>query len=248
MGCVSGAFGDPQRKPLEGAQRDLYETVRAAMQDELQAEIERRGLAQSRIALLAALLKLRQICCDPRLLKRDDEAGEPVVHESAKLDLLMTLLPDMLRQGRRILLFSQFTSMLALIEEALKERGIDYLLLTGATQDRESLVDRFQREEVPLFLISLKAGGVGLNLTAADYVFLLDPWWNPAAEAQAIDRSHRIGQTNQVFACRLIAKDTVEEKVLELQSSKRALADAIINQDNSVVSNLNKKDLELLLS
>src|SRR3546814_365702 len=148
---------------LEGGQRDLYETVRAAMQEEVQAEIERRGLAQSRIALLSALLRLRQICCDPRLLKTEEALR---VGESAKLELLMGMLPEMLREGRRVLLFSQFTSMLTLIEAALRERGIDYLLLTGATADREALVDRFQREEVPLFLISLKAGGVGLNLTA----------------------------------------------------------------------------------
>ncbi|MGH8446077.1 MAG: DEAD/DEAH box helicase, partial [Solimonas sp.] len=209
---------------LEGAQRDLYETVRSAMQDELQVEFERRGFAQSRIALLAALLKLRQICCDPRLLK--NEATEPV-HESAKLDLLMTLLPDMLRQGRRILLFSQFTSMLALIEEALRECGIAYLLLTGATQDRESLVDRFQREEVPLFLISLKAGGVGLNLTAADTVIHYDPWWNPAVENQATDRAHRIGQDKPVFVYKLLSEGTVEEKIAELQARKRQLAEAL---------------------
>ncbi|WP_051278221.1 DEAD/DEAH box helicase [Solimonas flava] len=209
---------------LEGAQRDLYETVRTAMQDELRAEIERHGLAQSRIALLAALLKLRQICCDPRLLK--NPGAEPV-RESAKLDLLMTLLPDMLREGRRILLFSQFASMLALIEIELKERGIDYLLLTGATQDRESLVDRFQREEVPLFLISLKAGGVGLNLTAADTVIHYDPWWNPAVENQATDRAHRIGQDKPVFVYKLLSEGTVEEKIAELQARKRQLADAL---------------------
>ncbi|NKF22247.1 DEAD/DEAH box helicase [Solimonas marina] len=210
--------------PLEGGQRDLYETVRAAMQEEVQAEIERRGIAQSRIALLAALLRLRQICCDPRLLKTDEAQA---VRESAKLDLLMTLLPELLRGGRRVLLFSQFTSMLELIEEALRERGIDYLLLTGATQDRESLVDRFQDGEVPLFLISLKAGGVGLNLTAADTVIHYDPWWNPAVENQATDRAHRIGQDKPVFVYKLLSEGTVEEKIAELQSRKRALAEAL---------------------
>ena len=209
---------------LEGAQRDLYETVRAAMQEEVQAEIERRGLAQSRITLLAALLRLRQICCDPRLLKTEEAER---VHESAKLELLMTVLPEMLREGRRILLFSQFTSMLALIEEALRERGIDYLLLTGATRDRETLVDRFQREEVPLFLISLKAGGVGLNLTAADTVIHYDPWWNPAVENQATDRAHRIGQDKPVFVYKLLSVGTVEEKIAELQARKRSLAEAL---------------------
>lgn len=209
---------------LEGGQRDLYETVRAAMQAEVQAEIERRGLALSRITLLAALLRLRQICCDPRLLKTEEAQR---VKESAKLDLLMTLLPEMLREGRRILLFSQFTSMLALIEQALRERGIGYLLLTGATQDRESLVDRFQREEVPLFLISLKAGGVGLNLTAADTVIHYDPWWNPAVENQATDRAHRIGQDKPVFVYKLISEGTVEEKIAELQARKHALAESL---------------------
>ncbi|NGY05104.1 DEAD/DEAH box helicase [Solimonas terrae] len=209
---------------LEGGQRDLYETVRAAMQEEVQAEIERRGLSQSRIALLAALLRLRQICCDPRLLNTEEASR---VRESAKLELLMTLLPEMLREGRRILLFSQFTSMLALIEAALRERGIDYLLLTGATRDRESLVDRFQREEVPLFLISLKAGGVGLNLTAADTVIHYDPWWNPAVENQATDRAHRIGQDKPVFVYKLLSEGTVEEKIAELQARKRALAEAL---------------------
>jgi SNF2 family DNA or RNA helicase len=156
---------------------------------------------------------------------KTEEAGR--VRESAKLELLMTVLPEMLREGRRILLFSQFTSMLALIEDALRERGIDYLLLTGATRDRETLVDRFQREEVPLFLISLKAGGVGLNLTAADTVIHYDPWWNPAVENQATDRAHRIGQDKPVFVYKLLSEGTVEEKIAELQARKRSLAEAL---------------------
>jgi SNF2 family DNA or RNA helicase len=145
--------------------------------------------------------------------------------------------------------FSQFTSFLAIVKTKLAKEKIKFEYLDGKTRDGPQGVEILQPDDkCMVFLISLKAGGVGLNLTAADYVFLLDPWWNPAAEAQAIDRTHRIGQTRQVFACRLIAKDTVEEKVLELQRSKRALADAIINADNSLIGGLKREDLELLLS
>jgi SNF2 family DNA or RNA helicase len=149
----------------------------------------------------------------------------------------------------KALVFSQFTSLLAIVRRKLDANGVKYEYLDGRTRDRQAAVDRFQTDaSCKLFLVSLKAGGVGLNLTAAEYVFLLDPWWNPAVEAQAIDRAHRIGQTRQVFAYRLIAKDTVEEKVLKLQESKRELADAIINADNSVIGKLGREDLELLLS
>ena len=155
----------------------------------------------------------------------------------------------MLAEGHKALVFSQFTSFLALLRTRLDATKTTYEYLDGKTRDRQAKVERFQTDEsCKLFLISLKAGGVGLNLTAADYVFLLDPWWNPAVEAQAIDRTHRIGQTRRVFAYRLIARDTVEEKVLELQQTKRDLADAIITADNSVISKLGREDLELLLS
>src|SRR5208283_1286040 len=145
--------------------------------------------------------------------------------------------------------FSQFTSLLRIVRENLDSSGISYEYLDGATRNRQARVERFQNDkDCRLFLISLKAGGLGLNLTAAEYVFLLDPWWNPAVEAQAVDRAHRIGQTKPVFAYRLIAKDTVEEKVLELQKTKRDLAAAIIGQDNALIRNLRREDLELLLS
>jgi len=148
-----------------------------------------------------------------------------------------------------VLVFSQFTSLLSLLKTELDKEKVVYLYLDGQTSNRGAIVEQFQNDpNCKLFLISLKAGGLGLNLTAAEYVFLLDPWWNPAVEAQAIDRTHRIGQTRRVFAYRLIARDTVEEKVLELQQTKRDLADAIINADNSLIRNLAKEDLELLMS
>jgi SNF2 family DNA or RNA helicase len=154
-----------------------------------------------------------------------------------------------MEENHKVLVFSQFTSFLAIVRNRLDKEKVVYEYLDGRTRDRKTPVDRFQTDpNVKLFLISLKAGGLGLNLTAAEYVFLLDPWWNPAVEAQAIDRAHRIGQTRQVFAYRLIAKDTVEEKVLQLQQSKRDLADAIINADNSLIGKLGREDLELLLS
>ena len=172
-------------------------------------------------------------------------AAEP----SAKLDLLVERLTEVVAEGHKALVFSQFTSLLAIVRSRLDAAGVRYEYLDGSTRDRQSHLETFQNDpECGLFLISLKAGGLGLNLTAAEYVFLLDPWWNPAVEAQAIDRAHRIGQSRPVFAYRLIARDTVEEKVLELQKSKRDLADAIIGEDNRLVSNLKREDLELLLS
>jgi len=168
---------------------------------------------------------------------------------SAKLDALLPQIAEVMDEGHKVLVFSQFTSFLAIVRQRLDKDQIRYAYLDGRTKDRQSVVDRFQNDpDCKLFLISLKAGGLGLNLTAAEYVFLLDPWWNPAVEAQAIDRAHRIGQTRQVFAYRLIAKDTVEEKVLQLQQTKRDLADAIIGADNSLIGKLGREDLELLLS
>jgi SNF2 family DNA or RNA helicase len=194
--------------------------------------------------VLEALLRLRQAACHPGLLDRGRK-DEP----SAKLDVLLDHLDEIRQEGHKALVFSQFTSLLAIVRERLDEAGVRYEYLDGSTRDRQARVENFQNDPAcGLFLVSLKAGGVGLNLTAAEYVFLLDPWWNPAVEAQAIDRTHRIGQSRPVFAYRLIARDTVEEKVLELQKSKRELADAILGEDNSVMRDLKKEDLELLLS
>ena len=194
--------------------------------------------------MLEALLRLRQAGCHPGLIdpKRHGEG-------SAKLDVLLEQLREVIEEGHKALVFSQFTSLLKIVRNHLDAKGVAYEYLDGATGDRQARVEHFQDDaDCRLFLVSLKAGGLGLNLTAAEYVFLFDPWWNPAVEAQAVDRAHRIGQTRQVFAYRLIARDTVEEKVLELQKTKRDLAAAIISADNSLVRDLRREDLELLLS
>jgi hypothetical protein len=228
---------------LHTAQKDLYETVRATMNKRVRDAIAARGLGQSRIVFLDALLKLRQICCDPRLLP---EEFSNKVRESAKLDYLIELLDTLLEEGRRILIFSQFTSMLALIEDHLTSRGIRFLKLTGASKDRGKLVEDFQTGRVPLFLISLKAGGTGLNLTAADTVIHYDPWWNPAAEAQATDRAYRIGQDKPVFVHKLLCQETVEERIHKLQQDKSKLADALL-ADSDLTSGLDPSMLRALL-
>jgi superfamily II DNA or RNA helicase len=217
---------------LNDVQRDLYESVRIAMHAKVREEIEARGLARSNIAILEALLKLRQVCCDPRLLKGADANGTP----SAKFELLMEMLPAMVENGRKIIIFSQFVEMLDLIENALKAENLGYVRLTGQTRDRETPVARFQAGEVPVFLISLKAGGVGITLTRADTVIHYDPWWNPAVEAQATDRAHRIGQDKTVFVYKLIASGTVEEKMVELQARKKALIEGVLSGSGSGLS------------
>jgi SNF2 family DNA or RNA helicase len=229
---------------LEPQQRKLYDDLRDHYRQTLLGKIATDGMAKSKIQILEALLRLRQAACHPGLI---DKAR--VKDSSAKLDVLMPRLAEAQAEGHKVLVFSQFTSFLSLLRKRLDAEKTAYQYLDGKTRDRQARVECFQTDPAcKLFLISLKAGGVGLNLTAADYVFLLDPWWNPAIESQAIDRTHRIGQTRQVFACRLIAKDTVEEKVLTLQQSKKDLADAIINADNGVLRTLRREDLELLLS
>jgi superfamily II DNA or RNA helicase len=229
---------------MEPAQRKLYGELRQHYRNSLLQRIEVDGLAKSKIQVLEALLRLRQAACHPGLLD-----PKRLADPSAKLDVLLEQLREVLDEGHKALVFSQFTSLLAIVRDRLDKNGTVYEYLDGATRDRQHCVERFQNDPgCQLFLISLKAGGLGLNLTAAEYVFLLDPWWNPAVEAQAVDRAHRIGQTKHVFAYRLIARDTVEEKVLELQKSKRDLAAAIIGEDNSLIRDLRREDLELLLS
>lgn len=243
------------RVELAGTQADLYETVRATMDKKLREAIARQGLARSQIMVLDALLKLRQVCCDPRLLKTAAEPGAATLlparaptakaPPSAKLELLLELLPTLIEDGRRVLLFSQFTEMLALIEPELARLKLPYLKLTGESGNRAELVEQFQNGEVPLFLISLKAGGVGLNLTAADTVILYDPWWNPAVEQQAIDRAYRIGQDKPVFVYKLIASGTVEDKMIELQARKAGLADLLLSGVASDAA-LNAEDFDEL--
>jgi superfamily II DNA or RNA helicase len=229
---------------MEPAQKKLYNELRQHYRGALLKRIETDGLAKSKIQVLEALLRLRQAACHPGLLD-PKRTGEP----SAKLEVLLEKVREVLDEGHKALVFSQFTSLLAIVRSRLDEAGTVYEYLDGATRDRQQRVERFQNDpDCRLFLVSLKAGGLGLNLTAAEYVFLLDPWWNPAVEAQAVDRAHRIGQTKRVFAYRLITRGTVEEKVLELQKSKRDLAAAIIGEDNSLIRDLRREDLELLLS
>jgi superfamily II DNA or RNA helicase len=229
---------------LRKRQRSLYDELRDHYRASLAGRIGEVGLARSKMHVLEALLRLRQAACHPALV--DGERGD---EESAKLEALSEQLEEVLDEGHKALVFSQFTSFLALVRRRLDRRGVAYEYLDGKTRDRAARVERFQTDpDCRLFLISLKAGGTGLNLTAADYVFLLDPWWNPAVEAQAVDRAHRIGQERPVIAYRLIARDTVEEKILELQKSKRELAEAVLAESGAALRKLTVEDLELLLS
>lgn len=228
-------------------QMALHESQRLLMQQRVRDEIARVGLMRAQIVLLSALTRLRQVCCDPRLLPRTGGEGGGVPAPSAKLERLTELLDGMVAEGRRIILFSQFTSMLDLIKPELDRRGHGWVEITGRTKDRHGPVAQFQGGTVPVILISLKAGGTGLNLTAADTVILYDPWWNPAVEAQAIDRAHRIGQDKPVFVYRLIATGTIEEKILALQSRKAALADALWSDDPAAPASLTEDDIAFLL-
>ena len=229
---------------LGAEQRKAYDELRDHFRKELSGRIGRLGIGRSRIAVLEALLRLRQTACHPGLVDpgRIDDAA-------AKLDILLEQLAEVLDEGHKALVFSQFTSFLAILRRQLDARGTVYEYLDGRTTDRQARVARFQEDpDCRLFLVSLKAGGQGLNLTAADYIYILDPWWNPAVEAQAVDRAHRIGQTRRVFAYRLIARDTVEEKIVALQDRKRELAESIVRADDSMIAGLTAEDVELLLS
>jgi SNF2 family DNA or RNA helicase len=229
---------------MDKKQRQLYDELRDYYRIQLTERVKKSGIKKSKIHVLEALLRLRQAACHPGLLDKK-KAGEP----SAKLETLLEQVTEIIAEGHKALIFSQFTSLLSIVRQRLVTQRVPYEYLDGRTRNRQEKVHRFQNDgSCPLFLISLKAGGQGLNLTAADYVFILDPWWNPAVEAQAVDRAHRIGQTRRVFAYRLICRDTVEEKIIELQRSKRELADAIVSADNSLIRSLTAEDLQLLLS
>ncbi len=240
---------------LEEDQRSLYLDVLDECRQTVFNEIASRGIKRSQLSVLAALLRLRQVCCDPRLLKsRDDE--EPLADKgempgSAKLSSLTAMIAEIIEEGHKILVFSSFVKMLTLIRAELEKAGYVYEYLDGQTpaQDRLEKVNRFNADpDIPIFLISLKAGGTGLNLTGADYVIHYDPWWNPAVENQATDRAHRIGQTRHVFNYKLITRGTVEEKIVALQRKKKELADLIIGGDDAVAKELTKEDLEFLFS
>jgi len=231
--------------PLSDDQRRLYETLRVAMDTRVKKAIAKKGLSGSRITILDALLKLRQACCDPSLVKLEAARG---VTDSAKRARLFALLEELVAEGRKVLIFSQFVGMLKLIEEDIKARGWGYAMLTGKTKKRDDLITKFQQGDDQLFLISLKAGGVGLNLTAADTVVLYDPWWNPAVERQAMDRVHRIGQTKPVFVYRMIAEGTVEAAIQKMQAVKQDLADALFDGDKSGPLDFGEDDITALFA
>ena len=230
---------------LQDRQRDLYESIRVAVHTTVQKAVRKKGLSASTIDILGALMKLRQVCCDPRLVAIE---AARAVESSAKFAALFDLLEPLLAQERRVLVFSQFTSMLALIGDELRRRRIQHVVLTGATTDRQAAVDAFQSGMAPVFLISLKAGGTGLNLTAADTVIHYDPWWNPAAQAQATDRAYRIGQRRPVFVYNLIVAGSVEERILELQRRKKALADQLLAPEEGQPSLLTANDVAELFA
>ena len=231
---------------LTGEQRALYQQVAREVKAQVLGEVERVGLAKSQIQILAGITKLRQAACDPRLLGLPREFSD---EDSGKLVALRELISNAVEGGHKVLIFSQFVMMLKIIERAMKDDGIPYEYLDGSTKDRQERVERFQQDpSVPVFLISLKAGGTGLNLTAADTVIHFDPWWNPAVEQQATDRAHRIGQTKVVTAYRLVAAGTIEEKILLLKDKKRELVASVLSEDAGGAKKLTKSDLEDLFS
>ncbi|MDR2696030.1 MAG: DEAD/DEAH box helicase, partial [Deltaproteobacteria bacterium] len=230
---------------LEDDQAELYAALAKKLRAQVLADVDERGMAKSQMSILDALLKLRQICCHPRLLKIE-MPGFSSNLPSGKFEAFTSMAVDIVGGGHKVLVFSQFVQMLHIIRQWLAASAIPFCYLDGASKDRLAQVDNFNNSpNIPIFLISLKAGGTGLNLTSADYVIHYDPWWNPAVESQATDRTHRIGQTRQVFSYKLICQNTVEEKILRLQESKRGMAEAVIPGKDSWKS-LTREDLEML--
>jgi len=231
---------------MEDKQRHIYESYRGVYRDRILNVIEGEGIERSQLTILQGLMKLRQICDSPAILNEE----EKYPNHSIKLEELTREITENIGE-HKALIFSQFLGMLALIKEKLVENNIAFDYFDGSTspQEREKAIQNFQTNDMSrVFLISLKAGGVGLNLTAADYVYIVDPWWNPAVEQQAIDRTHRIGQTKNIFAYRMICKDTIEDKILQLQERKRSLAKELISDDESFVKGLTREDVEYLFS
>ncbi|MES2926551.1 MAG: DEAD/DEAH box helicase [Pseudomonadota bacterium] len=240
-----------QRVQLQGKQRELYEAVRTTADKQVRRALERQSFDGAQITILDALLKLRQVCCDPRLVKGTTKTAHTM--ERAKLELLADMLPALVDEGRRVLVFSQFTEMLGLAAEMLDTLALHYLTLTGQTPPRQrgAVVRQFQAQDdtsAPILLVSLKAGGLGLNLTAADTVIHLDPWWNPAVEEQATARAHRIGQDQPVFVYKLVVEGSIEERMLELQARKAALAQGVLGHDAEGAVKFSEADLHALLA
>jgi non-specific serine/threonine protein kinase len=228
---------------MSDAQQKIYDQVRETYRKSIIEDIESKGLNKSTMRVLEGLTKLRQVACHPHLV--DNSFSE----EAGKFEALKLMIDDIISEDHKVLVFSQFVRMLTIIREHFEEQAIDYSYLDGSTKDREGAVDKFQNDDhIKIFLISLKAGGIGLNLTAADYVIHYDPWWNPAVEMQAIDRAHRIGQTKKVFAYKLIAKDSVEEKILQLQVQKKELVKKLITTESGLFKSLSKNDIVDLFS
>ena len=227
-------------------QRDFYMEVLDSTKEELFKSIEQKGIEKSRMSIFSALLRLRQICCHPRLY---DKENVKKINHSGKFEHLKGMLEEIISEGHRVLLFSQFVDMLDITKDWLEKEAIPYEYLTGKTKDRQGAVERFNSSpHIPIFLISLKAGGTGLNLTGADYVIHYDPWWNPAVEDQATDRAYRIGQTKKVFVYRLITKNTVEEKIQKLKQVKRNLVDSVISVDRNITKSLTLADIKEIFS
>ena len=231
---------------MEDEQRNIYDAFRNDYRDKIMGTIQEQGIQKSQLTILQGLMKLRQICDSPAILNET----EKMENHSIKLEELAREITENI-SNHKALVFSQFLGMLALIKAKLTELDVKFEYFDGSTsaQDREKAIRNFQdNDECRVFLISLKAGGVGLNLTAADYVYIVDPWWNPAVEQQAIDRTHRIGQTKNIFAYRMICKDTIEDKILQLQDKKRLLARDLITDDEGFVKSLTRADVEYLFS
>jgi SNF2 family DNA or RNA helicase len=231
---------------MTASQKHLYTQILNEVRPKVFDAIKKKGIQGASVSILAALLRLRQVCNHPNSI---DAFSELPGFDSGKFNLLKDLLVEALESGRKILLFSQFRGMLSIIRAWLDELGREYLYLDGATRNRQDLIDRFTEDEsVRLFLISLKAGGSGLNLMAADTVVIYDPWWNPAVESQAVDRAHRIGQSKTVSVYRLVTEDSVEQKIMALKDKKSKIVDALINENGLSTVKLSKADLESLFS
>jgi SNF2 family DNA or RNA helicase len=229
---------------LTEKQKNLYREIAEYSRSEIFKTIDSRGMEKSYFSILTALLRLRQICCHPSLVNK--EANAPF-DESGKIQELFPLLEEIIDEGHRVLLFSQFVEMLQIIQSGINQFGWNSVYLDGSTKNRQSVIDEFQENaDMKIFLLSLKAGGVGINLTAADYVIHFDPWWNPAVENQATDRAHRIGQENPVFVYRMITRDTIEEKIHNMQQKKKELADSLITDEASWLKRLSLSDIENL--